>query len=97
MSRTNVTVNFHRDTVKLLRPLTAAALSGEPAKIIALRLGISHRQVENLKAGLSLPHVPLFLEIARRDPRLRAQVIAMLSGDGEAASPEAINELVRRT
>ena len=86
------TVNFQ--TVKL-RELTASALSREPAKVIALKLGISHRQVENLRSGLLLPHVPTFLEIAKRDPQLRAHVMAILGGEAEAGSSASIDELVR--
>ena len=96
MSRPNLDVKA-RDNIVKLRHDIAAAVSGAPIKVIARRYDISPREVSSLRTELMLPSVPIFLEIARRDPQLRAQVIALLSGDGEAASPEAINDLVRRT
>lgn len=88
------TVNVRRDTVNILRKHVSQAVSGEPAKVIALKLGVSHRQVENWRSGLLLPHVPAFLEIAKRDPALRAQVLAILSGEAEAAAPENIQAII---
>lgn len=89
------TVNVRKDTVNILRKSVSEAVKGEPAKVIALKLGVSHRQVENWRTGLLLPQVPQFLEIAKRDPALRAQVFAILSGDGEMGSPENINAIMR--
>ena len=95
MSRTRINVKT-RHTILNLRRYVAQAVSGAPVKVIARQYDISPREVSSLRTELMLPSVPIFLEIARRDPTLRAQVIALLSGDGEAASPEAINDLVRR-
>ena len=96
MSRPKVVVNARERIVSLRRSI-ADAVSYGPLKVVARDYGISPREVSTLRTQLGMPGVPIFLEIARRNPALRAQVIAMLSGEGEAASPEAINEIVRRT
>lgn len=96
MSRFRVSVNARANIVNLRRGI-AQAVSGAPVKVIARQYDISPREVSSLRTELMLPSVPIFLEIARRNPQLRAQVIALLSGDGEASSPEAINELVRKS
>lgn len=95
MSQPNRLVNFPKSTVNILREGVAQAVSGAPAKVIALQLGCSDKQVKNLRSGLLLPHVPLFLEIARRNPALKAKVLAILSGDGEVCSAETINQIIR--
>lgn len=96
MSRFRVSVNARANIVNLRRGI-AQAVSGAPVKVIARQYDISPREVSSLRTELMLPSVPIFLEIARRNPALRAQVIALLSGEAEASSQEAINELVRRT
>jgi hypothetical protein len=78
-----------------LKPFIRAAVSSEPVKVLALKTGISADVLRDLKEERRMPHVPTFLELAKRDPALKAQVIAILSGDAEASSPERINELVR--
>lgn len=94
-TRRKHTVNRRSNTVKMLRQDVANAVKGEPAKVIALELGVSHRQVENWRSGLLLPQVPTFLEIAKRDPNLKARVIAILSGDADAAGQENIQAIIR--
>lgn len=77
-----------------LRRTIAAAVSHAPVKEVARDFGISPREVNILRTETGFPRVPIFLEIARRDPQLRAQVMAILSGDGEAGSAECVNALV---
>lgn len=92
MSRPNVILKKH---VVNLREAIARAVSGSPVKVVALQYGISPREVAMLRTETGFPRVPTFLEIARRDPQLRAQVIAILSGEAESGSSANIDELVR--
>lgn len=88
MSRSNVIVN--------LRRAIAAAVSHAPVKDVAKEFGISPREVDCLRTETGFPRVPIFLEIARRDPALRAQVMAILSGEAEASAPDAIDAVIKR-
>lgn len=83
-----------RATIVNLRRAIASAVSHAPVKEVAREFGISPREVNTLRTETGFPRVPIFLEIARRDPQLRAQVMAILSGDGEAGSAESVNALV---
>jgi hypothetical protein len=93
MSRSHVVLNAR---IVKLRGTIAKAVSYGPVKVVARHYGISPREVTALRTELQTPRVPIFLEIARRDPALRAQVIAILSGEGEAGAPTAIDAIVRR-
>lgn len=97
LSRRKSNVNVRSALVVNLRRGIANAVSGAPVKEVAREFGISPREVDCLRTETGFPRVPIFLEIARRDPALRAQVMAILSGEAEASSPQAINDLVRRT
>lgn len=83
-----------RSCIVNLRRTIATAVSHAPVKVVAREFGISPREVNVLRTETGFPRVPIFLEIARRDPQLRAQVMAILSGDGEAGSAECVNALV---
>lgn len=96
MSRRKSNVNVRSALVVNLRRGIANAVSGAPVKDVAREFGISPREVDCLRTETGFPRVPIFLEIARRDPNLRAQVIAILSGEGEAGSPKAVDALVRK-
>lgn len=87
-SRANVIVN--------LRRAIATAVSNAPVKEVARDYGISPREVSCLRTETGFPRVPIFLEIARRDPALRAQVMAILTGEAEASSPQAIDAVIKR-
>jgi hypothetical protein len=94
LSRANLNVKTRNQNVNLRRTI-ARAVSYAPVKVVARDLDISPREVSTLRTQLGFPRVPTFLEIAKRDPALKAQVIAILSGDGELADPASIDVLVR--
>lgn len=94
MSRSALIVKAHHQSLNLRRTI-ARAVSYAPVKQVARDYGISPREVSALRTELGFPRVPTFLEIAKRDPALRAQVIAILSGDAEAADPANIHSVLR--
>lgn len=83
-----------RSSIVNLRRTIASAVSHAPVKEVARDFGISPREVNILRTETGFPRVPIFLEIARRDPQLRAQVMAILCGEAEAGSMESVNALV---
>lgn len=95
MSRPNTILNRRNLSLNLRRALTRAVAGPTSVKEVARFYGISPREVSKLRAEACVPRVPTFLEIAKRDPQLRAHVIAILSGEAEASSSANIDALVR--
>jgi hypothetical protein len=94
MSRSALIVKAHHQSINLRRTI-ARAVSYAPVKQVARDYGISSREVSALRTELGFPRVPTFLEIAKRDPALKAMVVAILSGDGEAAAPANIQAIIK--
>lgn len=78
-----------------LLPHIAQAARSEPVKVLALKTGISARELTDLREERRMPQIPTFFALAIHDPQLRAQAVAILTGDADASSPEAVNRLVR--
>lgn len=78
-----------------LIPHIAEAARREPAKVLAMKTGISERVITDLREERSLPQLPTFFALAIHDPRLRAQAVAILTGDADANDPANIDRLVR--
>ncbi len=66
----------------------AVVADPRPAKQLARDVGCVPRQVENWRAGESLPNLPNFLALAREIPELRAAALRWLEADRES-DPEA--------
>lgn len=96
MSRTKTNVNFRRRHYVNLHRAVADAVKVAPIKELAREFDCTPREIAELRTELRLPRVPLFLEIAKRDPALKAMVEAILSGEGEAASPQNFDALIRK-
>lgn len=86
-SRPNVIVN--------LRRAIASAVSHAPVKEVAREFGISPREVDCLRTETGFPRVQTFLEIAKRNPELRVQIMAAMYGVAEAGSAHAVDKIVR--
>lgn len=54
-----------------------------PAKQLAREVGCVPRQVENWRAGESLPSLPNFIALARQIPELRAAALRWLNAERE--------------
>lgn len=78
-----------------LLPHIAQAARAEPVKVLALKTGISARELTDLREERRLPQIPTFFALAIHDPNLRAQAVAILSGQAEAGDPANIDRLVR--
>ena len=59
----------------------AIATDPRPAKQLARDVGCVPRQVENWRAGESLPSLPNFIALARQIPELRAAALRWLEAD----------------
>jgi hypothetical protein len=89
-------VNRHdHPYARALKPLIRDAVSNAPTKVLAMKMRVSPDVIRDLKEERRMPHVPTFLEIAKRDPALKAQVIAILCGDAEAGTPENVQAIIR--
>lgn len=96
VNRRSVSVNRHDCPLALrLKPHIAEAVKREPAKVLALKTGLSPDVIRDLKEERRLPSLPTFFALAIHDPRLRAQAVAILTGDADANDPANIDRLVR--
>jgi hypothetical protein len=73
----------------------------EPAKVVALRVGATPRQVYNWREGECQPRWPQFIALALEYPELRAAVARWLNltdknAPDAAAALDAIRRLVER-
>lgn len=78
-----------------LMPFVANAAKAEPVKVLAIKTGISARVLTDLREERHMPSMPTFFALAIHDPQLRAQAVAILTGEAEAGAPENIDRLVR--
>jgi hypothetical protein len=85
----------HSPYARRLIPLVAQAAREDTPKLLALKTGISARELLDLRESRRLPHVPTFLILARRDPALRAAVMAILSGEADASAALSLDKIVR--
>ena len=78
--------------------LIRQAVQREPAKVIALRTGMTPRQVYNHREQECEPRWPAFLMLARSDPALRAWVLRQLDHQDDPTRALAViaAELARR-
>jgi hypothetical protein len=68
----------------------------EPAKVIALRTGMTPRHVYNLREGECQPSWPYFIALAMEYPELKAAIAHWLHLDKtDPAAVEAINQIRR--
>ena len=72
----------------------------EPAKVIALKTGITPRHVYNLREEVGQPNLgwPSFIALAKQYPELRMKVLEWLeahTGDNEQDPAKLANEFVR--
>lgn len=95
MSKPNVNVKIQNFDVNLHRAVAEAVKAGH-VKDVAIELKCTPRHVHELRPGLRLPRVPLFLEIARRDPKLKALVLAILCGPVDDDPARLIDTVMRR-
>lgn len=74
----------------------AIATDPRPAKQLARDVGCVPRQVENWRAGESLPSLPNFIALARSIPELRAAALRWLEADAGDPDTERLTlELLR--
>jgi len=96
VKRRAVSVNRHDGPIaRRFKPILREAANAQPLKVLAQRTGISADVIRDLREERRLPSLPTFVLLARHDPRFRAQAIAIMSGEGEAAAPENIHTLLR--
>lgn len=69
----------------------------EPAKVVAIRAGITPRHVANLREGECQPRWLHFIALAQQYPELRAAVARWLDlGNPQSPSAEALLDQIRR-
>jgi hypothetical protein len=72
----------------------------EPAKVIALKTGITPRHVYNLREEIGQPQLawPAFIAFAKQYPDLRTKVLEWLeasTGDNERDPAQVLNDIAR--
>lgn len=91
----NAVNSRHSAVSRRLTPYIARAARSEPAKVLALKTGISASEIRDLREERRMPSVPTFFALALHDPALKAQVLAILAGEGEAADPANIQAIIK--
>lgn len=72
-----------------MREAIPRVLRREPAKVIALHVGVTERTAENWSSAKNLPNAPSLLALAREYPELRRLVIAWLDAhDADEIAPD---------
>lgn len=94
-SRTRSVNRYDDPIAQRLKPLLRDASNKGPAKVLALKIGVSPSAVRDAKEERRFVSAQALLRYAQHDPAIAREVLAIISGEAEAGAPANIDKLIR--